>query len=120
MALVRGGAFVTRLADEVRSITWQETRHLKVGHHDCPICGEETPEPSLEELVEFARQIESGRGLTVFDAVFMWPDADPDHAVWIPEGWHEDVVDDEQVLICPDCHAAKIAAQKARQKGKKR
>jgi len=114
---------VTRLDDRTRSILYQEIRYLKIGFVFCPICGEETPEPTADEQADFARSIEPGRGLTPLDAMFMWPDPDPEHGGWIPKGWHEDVVDDERVLICPECHDAKLAtqrAQRARRKEKKR
>jgi len=111
---------VTRLDDKVRSVTYQETRYLKIGHIFCPICGEETPTPALDEQADFARGIEADRGLTEFDAVFMWPAADPEHYGYVPKGWHKDVLDDEPVLICGECHDAKIAAQAARRKAKKR
>ena len=81
----------TRLEESIRKVTWVEERTIRVGYHDCDVCGMESPEPTTAEIVTFAKG-NSG--------CFMWPG---EH--WIPPGWTTD-----NGIICIDCTAAKEAA----------
>lgn len=91
-----------RLEENRRTISWTETREILVGYHNCGVCGVETPEPTMDRIIEFAQ---SNRGC------FMWPDRREDGCA--PPNWTND---EELGDICPDCTAAKAEAFAKRRK----
>ena len=66
-----------RLEETNRTVSWTVTAEVCVGYHDCGVCQVETPEPTMEQMLEFAK---SGRGC------FMWPDINEEGCQ--PGGWH--------------------------------
>jgi hypothetical protein len=82
------------LEEGYRTVSWTESRDLCVGYNDCGVCGLQTPEPTMDRMVEFAR---SGNG-----RCFMWPGNDRDS--WMPPNWS---YDRERGLLCPQCTQAK-------------
>jgi hypothetical protein len=95
-----------RLEPTHRVVTWVETRNISVGYYDCAVCGIETPEPTMDRLIQFAQ---SNRGR------FMWPSSDYHQPGCLPPGWGLECTEGTG-LICPDCVAAKAAAFAARRK----
>ena len=93
----------SRLEQSPRTVTWTESRLIHVGYHTCPVCCVETPEPSMTDLISFAKPRPNGG--------YLWPGAGQDG--WTPPGWTQE---HELGLICPDCTAAKNAAFATRQK----
>ncbi len=85
-----------RLEENARVITWTNKKSIVVGYHDCDVCGTETPAPTMEEMVEFAK---SGCEHS------MWPGE-----YWGPPGW------ETSPLLCPECIAVREAAFDERRK----
>jgi hypothetical protein len=95
-----------RLEESNRTVSWTVTAEVCVGYHDCGVCRIETPEPTMDQMLEFA-QSRSG--------CFMWPDRDKDGCT--PTGWEWD---GEEGWICPDCVAARNAAFALRRKPRRK
>lgn len=82
-------------------VSWTEHRKVTIGYHDCKICGQETPRPSMADMIKFAQK-DLG--------CFMWPGK-----YWAPPGWQSDY---EYGLICPECVEVKEVAFSTRKKSK--
>jgi hypothetical protein len=65
-----------RLEDSVRLVRWTESYEasIHVGYHDCDLCNKESPAPTYEQLIAFAK----ARRDVGANGGFMWPgDEDP-------------------------------------------
>jgi hypothetical protein len=93
---------MSRLETDHRTVSWIETRKVIVGYHNCDVCGSETPEPTTEQMIEFAK---SNRGC------FMWPDAH--EAGCQAVGWTNDY---DYGLLCPKYTEVKRTALAERKK----
>lgn len=96
-----------RLEETNVTVTWTETyeQRIGVGYHDCPICGQETPRPTMDQMIEFCKDHP--------DHCWMWP-GDPEDG-WIPPGW---TTESGEGLICPECTKTKLDALGKRRKAK--
>lgn len=95
--------------EKPQMVSWTETREITVGHHNCGVCGVETPGPTMDQLVAFAKGVCNERE-------YLWPSDEQDEEGfpegYMPPGWTDEGGD--RGLICPDCTAAKEAAFAAR------
>jgi len=92
-----------RLEENHRTISWTVTSEILVGYHNCGVCGVETPEPTMAQMIEFAQERNGN---------FMWPDPNIPGCM-PPGGWSDD---NEEGLICPACTEAKNQAFAFRRK----
>lgn len=99
---------MTRLADKRVTVSWTETEEILVGYHNCCVCQAETPDPTAEQLLEFAQRV-GGDSL-------MWPDANTPGRM--PTGWHREV-EEGSGFLCPDCWQAKQTAFAPRRRPRK-
>ncbi len=99
----------TRLMDykDRKTVTWTVSHSICVGYSDCEVCGKETPEPTMERMIEFAKHDSlpgnDGRG-------FMWPDDDK------PGCWPPEWTTDGEGHLCPECTEVKNNALATRRK----
>lgn len=98
----------SRIEQGSRTVTWTESRQVAVGFHNCTNCDVETPEPSMSDLIKFAKTRPHGGTL--------WPGRDASDC-WMPPGW---TVEYGEGLICPDCTTVKREALTARRKAVKK
>lgn len=86
-----------RLEEAPRTVTWSASRDIVIGYRDCQLCGVETPTPTMDQLVAFARECED---------LYYWPFPDvyayghPDNRKFAPIGWsHDSGIGN----LCPAC-----------------
>lgn len=98
-----------RLEKQAHTVTWSESLAIVVGHHDCNVCGAETPQPTTDVLIEHAKRFRENnlRG----SGCYLWPASDPRDG-WQPPGWQFN----PDALLCPDCVSVKNAALDTRRK----
>jgi len=88
-----------RLEESPRVITWTVQREVTVGYVNCNVCNKETPTPSSEELLRYAKwNAEREHG-------FLWPGAH-DRDKWWPAAWSElrgPSVPGGANTLCDDC-----------------
>lgn len=75
-----------------RTVTWTVVTKVSIGHVRCGGCNMETPEPTDDVLIKFAKQHQDHR--------YIWP------ADWTPPGWSAAGVDDTERYLCPNCTKA--------------
>lgn len=94
---------MSRLEENSREITWTESARITIGYGNCGVCELETPKPTMDRMVEFAK--------SSWLPKLMWPSTDVDGCH--PPGWEWD---HNEAWLCPECVAAKNAAFAARRK----
>lgn len=102
-----------RLEDDVREVVWTETHKatIHVGYCDCDLCGRESPPPTHDQLIAYAKAMRDGG--------FLWPSDDYDGCM--PPDWARfSLSPDPGVegcgLICSECVAAIRVIMKERHK----
>lgn len=98
---MNGGVPGARLEREDRTVTWTEKRRVVVGYSNCGVCNVETPAPTQDRLIAFAKEN--------YDGATMWPDPEDENSM--PPGWTDD---QDEGLLCPECTATKRDAFDAR------
>lgn len=93
------------LEDTPRKVTYTVRTFITVGYCDCFVCGTETPPPTTDQLVEYAKQ---------YGGEFLWPGTDLGQ--FMPSGWMWTKCQTDDGLICPKCIEAQEKAFEARRK----
>lgn len=78
-----------------KTISWKESRDISVGSDNCISCGEETPYPTDEQMLEFAKS--KGQ----FFHEYMWPSRTEPGCQ--PVGWSWYKSQHHEGWLCFDC-----------------
>jgi len=88
------------IAPGTRTVSWTVEVRVAIGRHRCKWCRMATPDPTTEQLVEFAKSREDTRTI--------WPfDNNGSEGRFEPSGWSQRADDDDgYILLCPACTEA--------------
>ena len=93
------------LEDTPRKITYTVSAFVTVGYRNCFVCGVETPPPTTNQLLEYAREYHDG---------FLWPGTDPEQ--FMPSDWMWTKCQTDSGLICPECAETQENALESRRR----